>query len=105
MLIKKNIGCKIDPDMLEVGVTNAQLPLPGKKCNCGPTMEDPCPPLTVTEARSHFGAWAIVSSPLVLGFNLSDDTQMSLHWETISNQHAIEVNQDYAGFSGEWSEQ
>jgi hypothetical protein len=29
-----------------------------------------------------------------------DETQMNLHWETISNQHAIEVNQDYAGFSG-----
>eukprot|EP01051_Picozoa_sp_SAG22_P017564 SAG22_NODE_2740_length_2260_cov_2.658491_2_plen_217_part_00 len=86
--------------MLEVGVTNAQLPLPGKKCNCGPTMEEPCPPLTRTEARSHFGAFAIVSSPLVLGFNLTDEAQLQLHWDTISNTHAIEVNQDYAGFSG-----
>jgi len=127
--------------MLEVGVTNAQLPLPGKKCNCGPTLEEPCPPLTVTEAKSHFGAWAIVSSPLILGFNLTDETQMSLHWcgnvflmvpfsdesntpvcqarlgternetstqeafmscrrDTITNRHALEVNQDYAGFSG-----
>ena len=25
---------------------------------------------------------------------------MALHWPTISNRHAIEVNQDYAGFSG-----
>ena len=93
-------GCWQYPDMLEVGVTNAQLPLPGKKCNCGPTMEEPCPPLTKLEARSHFGAWAIVSSPLVLGFNLSDTHQMDLHWDTISNTHAIAVNQDYAGFSG-----
>ena len=93
-------GCWGYNDMLEVGVTNAQLPLPGKRCNCGPSQEEPCPPLTVTEARSHFGAWAIVSSPLVLGFNLTDDAQMSLHWSTISNTHALEVNQDYAGFSG-----
>ena len=48
------VSLPTDPDMLEVGVTNAQLPEPGKKCNCGPTLEEPCPPLTVTEARSHF---------------------------------------------------
>ena len=46
------------------------------------------------------GAWAIVSSPLVLGFNLTDERQMAFHWSTISNKHAIEINQDYAGFSG-----
>jgi hypothetical protein len=85
---------------LEIGVTNAQLPLPGKRCNCGTTLEEPCPPLSVTEARTHFGAWAIISSPLILGFALDDEEQMSLHWRTISNAFALEVNQDYAGFSG-----
>ena len=88
------------PDMLEVGVTNAQLPMPGHKLNCGATLEEPCPPLTVTEARSHFGAWAIVSSPLILGLNLTDVAEVQKHWETITNRDAIEVNQDYAGFSG-----
>ena len=25
---------------------------------------------------------------------------MELHWQTISNRYALEINQDYAGFSG-----
>lgn len=86
--------------MLEVGVTNAQLPMPGKKMNCGASGEEPCAPLTKVEARSHFGSWAIVSSPLVLGMDLTDNKTLDLHWDTITNTDAIEVNQDYAGFSG-----
>ena len=81
-------------------MTNAQLPMPGRKMNCGPTLEEPCPPLTETEAQSMFGAWAIVSSPLVLGFDLSDSAQMDMHWSTISNRDALAVNQDWAGFPG-----
>ena len=49
-------GCWAYPDMLEVGVTNVQLPQPGKKMNCGVSGEEPCPPLSKVEARSHFGA-------------------------------------------------
>lgn len=93
-------GCWAYADMLEVAVTNVQLPSPGKRLNCGKDLEQPCPPLTVIEARSHFAAWSIVSSPLVLGMNLSDSTMMAKHWATITNQRIIEVNQDYAGFSG-----
>lgn len=58
-------GCGVTwayPDMLEVGVTNSQRP--GLRT------------LTYTEARSHFGAWCIVSSPLTLGFDLRDDAVM-----------------------------
>ena len=54
----------------------------------------------MSEARTHFAAWAIVSSPLVLSFDLTDDEQLSRHWATLSNTDAIAVNQDYAGFSG-----
>ena len=42
---------------MEIGVTNTQ----GMR-DCGNGSE-PCMPLTVHEARTHFGAWAIVSSP------------------------------------------
>ena len=80
--------------MLEIGVTNAQW------SDCGHDGKQPCPPLSVVEARTHFGAWAIVSAPLILGLNLSDTSMMDLHWDTISNQDAIDINQDYAGFSG-----
>ena len=57
--------------------------------------------MTPRSLRSqHFGAWCIVSSPLVLGFDLRNETMVALHWETITNRDAIGVNQEYAGHSG-----
>jgi alpha-galactosidase len=88
-------GCWGYPDMMEVGVTA----MAGMH-DCGVGGNETCLPLTVEEARTHFNAWAIVSSPLVLGFDLRNSTMLNLHWPTISNVDAIEVNQDYAGFSG-----
>mmetsp|Transcript_42432 Transcript_42432/g.99838 ORF Transcript_42432/g.99838 Transcript_42432/m.99838 type:complete len:289 (-) Transcript_42432:177-1043(-) len=88
-------GCWAYPDMLEVGVTNT-----GGKTDCGVTGNETCVPLSVVEARTHFGAWSIVSAPLVLGLNLSDADTVDKHWETITNTDAIDVNQDWAGFSG-----
>jgi hypothetical protein len=42
-------------------------------------------PLAKTESRSHFGAWAIVSSPLILGFDLANETIISQAWDVIRN--------------------
>jgi len=88
-------GCWAYPDMMEVGVTA----MAGMH-DCGPTNKGQCYPLNHSEARSHFGAWAIVSSPLVLGFDLRNQTMVDIHWDTVTNTDAIEVNQDYAGHSG-----
>lgn len=85
----------LDADMMEVGVTAT-----AGMHDCGESGAEVCQPLTVPEARSHFGAWAIVSSPLVLGFDLRNQTMVDLHWDTITNTDAIEVNQDWAGSSG-----
>lgn len=52
------------------------------------------------EDRAHFGAWAIVSAPLVLGFDLRDDAVMDRVWPVISNQEAIAVNQQWEGSPG-----
>ena len=71
-----------------------------QKSDCGTDGKQPCRPLSVTEARTHFAAWSIVSAPLVLGFNFSDIETVHQHWATITNEDAIEVNQDYSGFSG-----
>jgi alpha-galactosidase len=79
-------GCWAYPDMLEVGVTNTQ----------DPTQRQ----LNHSESRSHFGAWAIVSAPLILGLNLSDTPTLRSVWDIITNTEAIAVNQQYAGFSG-----
>ena len=44
------------------------------------------------EERSHFGLWSIVSSPLVLGFNLSDAKIMDRVWPVITNREAIAID-------------
>lgn len=68
--------------------------------DCGLHQNETCPGLTMTEARSHFGAWCIVSAPLVLGFNFSDTANTDKYWDTVTNRDAIDINQDWAGFSG-----
>ncbi|EDQ91557.1 uncharacterized protein MONBRDRAFT_31543 [Monosiga brevicollis MX1] len=70
-------GCWAYPDMLEVG-------------NLASFEED----------RTHFGAWAIVSSPLILGFDLQDQAKFDRVWPIISNKEAIAVNQQWAGHPG-----
>jgi len=50
--------------------------------------------------RAHFGAWAIMSAPLVLGLDLLDDALLDSVWPIISNREAIRVNQRWAGHPG-----
>lgn len=56
--------------------------------------------LTFNEARAHFGAWCVTSSPLVLGLDVRDDAVMDAMWPIISNTEAIDINQAWAGASG-----
>lgn len=80
-------GCWAYPDMLEVG------------CQHGPGGPQD-PGLTHAETRTHFGAWAIVSSPLVLSHDVTNDKVMDAVWPLISNKEAIAINQAWAGHSG-----
>jgi alpha-galactosidase len=80
-------GCWAYPDMLEVGVAN------------GPHGKDD-PGLSFAEARSHFAAWCIVSSPLTLSMDTTNATVMDAIWPIIANKEAIAVNQAWAGFAG-----
>ena len=50
-----------------------------------------------TEDRSHFSAWCIVSSPLILSFNLSDAVRMDRAWPIITNHRLLAINQMWAG--------
>ena len=52
------------------------------------------------EERSHMALWCIVSSPLILGFNMSDATRMDRVWPTITNREAIAVDHAWAGSPG-----
>lgn len=73
--------------MLEVG------------CQHGPG-GDRDPGLTEAETRSHFGAWCIVSSPLTLSHDVTNETVMDAVWPVISNKDAIAINQAWHGHSG-----
>jgi len=80
-------GCWAYPDMLEVG------------CLHGPHGNDD-PGLSFAEARSHFGAWCVVSSPLILSHDVTNETTTKAIWDIISNTEAIAVNQAWYGYSG-----
>ena len=75
--VKTGPGCWAYPDMLEVGFLASDA-----------------------EDRTHFAAWCVVSSPLVLGHNISDQTQTSKIWPIVTNKQAIDVNQKFAGHPG-----
>ena len=55
---------------------------------------------TLEEDRSHFGAWCIVSSPLILGYDVTNRSLTQKIWPIISNAEAIAVNQQWAGHPG-----
>jgi len=70
-------GCWAYPDMLEVGnIAN------------------------YNEGRAHFGAWVIVSAPLILGFDLTNSTKMDSVWNIITNTEALAVSQTWVGHPG-----
>ncbi len=52
------------------------------------------------EDRSHFGAWCIISSPLILGHDLRDANVTARVWPIIANTEAIAINQAWAGHPG-----
>jgi alpha-galactosidase len=52
------------------------------------------------EDRSHFGAWVITSSPLILGHDLNDEKVTDKIWDIITNREAIAINQAWAGHPG-----
>lgn len=80
-------GCWSYPDMLEVGCSDG----PGGDIDKG---------LTSEESRSHFGAWSIISSPLVLGMDVRNATVMDAVWDVVANKEAIAINQAWYGHAG-----
>eukprot|EP00041_Stephanoeca_diplocostata_P027458 m.754988 g.754988 ORF g.754988 m.754988 type:complete len:449 (-) comp23179_c0_seq7:327-1673(-) len=70
-------GCWAYPDMLEVGRMK-----------------------NYSENAAHFYAWCIVSAPLVLGFDLTDNATLASVWDIITNAEALNVSQTWAGHPG-----
>ena len=53
-----------------------------------------------SEDRSHFGLWAVSSSPLILGFDVEDKALIDRVWPIISNVEVLAVNSAWAGAPG-----
>jgi Alpha galactosidase C-terminal beta sandwich domain len=93
--------------MLEVGVTvqvlTARRPVaPEHAAAAARALADPLPPvLTLTEARTHFAIWCVLSSPLTLTNNLTDSEGVNAVWPIIANPESIAVNQAWAGHPGD----
>lgn len=66
-----------DMDIMEVGNTGQGTP-PGN--------------LTYEETKSHFTAWALMKSPLIIGTDLSNATNQT--FEILGNRDLIKINQD-----------
>lgn len=59
------------------------------------------PSIAMSLTRSNLqGAWCIISSPLVLGYDVTNTSITERVWPIISNRKAVEVNQQYAGHPG-----
>ena len=69
-------GCWAHPDMLSVGVTAPQPP--GALHHCA-AVGVPCQ-MNLTEMRTNFGAWCIVSAPLILAMDLRDTAELDYVW-------------------------
>lgn len=46
-------------------------------------------PNNLTESKTHFGGWCIVSAPLILGMDLTDTSNLDAVWPIISNKEAV----------------
>ena len=73
-------GCWAYPDMLVVGLIKQQY---------NATVSD--------MDQTHFSAWCVVSSPLILDFDLTNNDTMNAVWDIITNPETIAVAQTWAG--------
>ena len=81
-------GCWAYPDMLQVG-----------RLGCDSTTSGCSRPDFIAWTRTHFAAYCIVSSPLVLSIFPSDEV-LSPILDIIGNKQAMAVNQAWAGHPG-----
>lgn len=81
-------GCWAYPDMLMVGVdqphNGGEIPVP----------------MSYLDWSSHFALWAVTSSPLILGFDLTNKTVLEMVWPIIANEEVLAVSQSWAGHPG-----
>ena len=55
-------------------------------------------PNNLTESKTHFGGWCIVSAPLILGMDVTDSANLDAVWPIISNKESINLFQNMQRF-------
>ena len=88
-------GCWAYPDMLGVGAPIASSSIHRSALSKG------CANMTLDEERTLFANWAILSSPLVLGFDVRDDAVVQKYWHMVTNPTALRINAAWAGSAGQ----
>lgn len=92
-------GCYAYPDMLTIG-TPAWDPTCDGGRGCYPDAGCNGTRLGLEAARAQFAAFAVVSSPLTLGFDLSNATEYALWWPVVAHREALAINAAWAGEAG-----
>lgn len=87
-------GCFAYPDMLGIGAPIRGSPIRAVAEKRG------CSSMSFQEEQTLFANWAIVSSPLVLGFDTRNDTEVERYWPIVSNTRALRINSAWDGESG-----
>ena len=109
-------GCWAYPDMLELGApvvgphAARNQPSRGRQshsvCNSTDgTAGDSAPRLSLEQGKAQFAGWCTVSSPLVLGFDLANETEYDRWWPFLSNPRALSIQSSWAGSAGRLVEQ
>jgi hypothetical protein len=87
--------------MLQTGVTSRPFGKshpPGQPSSGG--LRNPHT-LNLIESKTHFYAWCVVSSPLILGLDLTNSTNMDRVWPIITNREALAINSAWVGDAGQ----
>merc|ERR1712087_150105 len=50
--------------------------------------------------RTHFGAWVVVSAPLIIGYDVTNSALTDRVWNVLTNREALAVSQTWAGHPG-----
>lgn len=87
-------GCFAYPDMLTIGTPAPGFEEPSFFANCNGQR------LTDAEARAQFAAFAVLSSPLVLGFDTSNATERALWAPIVTHAPTLNINAAWDGEAG-----
>ena len=64
------------------------------------TVGDTAPRLSVSQGKAQLAGWCMVSSPLILGFDLANATEYDRWFPFLSNPRALSIQSAWADSTG-----